>query len=206
MTARKHVQACGLWIAAISLHCLGCATELPSLVAEPEVDSPLVLGRVLVVVTGERRRIYGPELRSLEFESQLTHERFKVEVKSENRHFVIALAPGDYRLNRVQISEGPFMSMAEVSAAFSVHADGVTYVGTWRFGVDSPRYGRRVACSMVMNSDDWSVAQAFLVKQYPGWKDAHVTSVPPVPSTMEARLYEVMPYPRYPTYFRRHNW
>jgi hypothetical protein len=206
MTLREHVQAGGLWIAAISLNCAGCATQLPSLVAEPEVNSPLVLGRVLVVVTGETSRAYEPEMRSLEFESQQTHERFNVEVKSEDRHFVIALPSGEYRLNRVQISEGPFMSMAEVSAAFTVHTDGVTYVGTWRFGVDSPRYGRMLAFSMVMDSDDRSVAHAFLVKQYPGWKDASVTSVPPSPSAMEARLYEVMPYPRYPTYFRRHNW
>jgi len=166
----------------------------------------LVLGRVLVVVVGESSRAYEPEVRSLEFESQRTHERFNVEVKSENRHFVIALPPGEYRVNRVQISEGPFMSMAQVSAAFAVHADGVTYVGTWRFGVDSPRYGRMVAWSMLMDSNDQSMARAFLVKQYPRWKDISVTCALPVPSTMEARLYEVMPYPRYPTYFRRHNW
>lgn len=206
MTVREYVQAGGLWIAAISFNCVGCTTQLPSLVTEPEVTSPLVLGRVLVVVDGETSRAYEPEMRSLEFESRRTHERFNVEVKSEDRHFVIALPPGEYRLNRVQISEGPFMSMAQVSATFAVHADGVTYVGTWRFGVDSPRYGRMVTLSIVMERDDRSEAHAFLAKQYPGWKDVSVTCAPPVPSTMEARLYEVMPYPRYPTYFRRHNW
>ena len=119
---------------------------------------------------------------------------------------MITPSPGEYRLNRVQISEGPFMSRAELDAAFTVPGDGVIYVGTWRFGVDSPRYGRMVALSIVMESDDQSEAHAFLAKQYPGWKDIPVTSVLPEPSTMEARLYEVMPYPRYPTYFRRHNW
>ena len=142
----------------------GCATQLLPFVAEPEVNSPLVLGRVLVVVVGETSRAYEPEVRSLEFEAQRTYKRFNVEVKSENRHFVIALPPGDYRLNRVQISEGPFVSMAQVSAAFAVHADGVTYVGTGRFGVDSPRYKRMVAWSMLMDSSDQSMARAFLVK------------------------------------------
>ena len=142
-------------------------------------------------------------MRSLESESQLTHERFNVEVKSEDRHFVITLSPGEYRLNRVQISEGPFMSMAELDAAFTVPADGVIYVGTWRFGVDSRRHGRMVALAIVMECDDRSEAHAFLAKHYPGWKDIPVTSVLPEPSTMEARLYEVMSYPRYPTYFSK---
>jgi hypothetical protein len=88
----------------------------------------LVLGRVLMVVDGETSRAYEPEMRSLEFESQLTHERFNVEVKSEDRHFVITPSPGEYRLNRVQISEGPFMSRAELDAAFTVPGDGVMYV------------------------------------------------------------------------------
>lgn len=96
------------------------------------------------------------------------------------------------------------MSMAGLDAAFTVPANGVIYVGTWRFGVGSPRYGRMVAFSIVMESDDRSEAHAFLAKRYPGWKVIPVTSVLPEPSTMEARLYE--PYPRYPTYFRRHNW
>lgn len=60
--------------------------------------------------------------------------------------------------------------------------------------------------AIVMESDDQSEAHAFLAKQYPGWKDVPVTFGLPVPSTMDARLYEVMPYSRYLTYFRRHNW
>jgi hypothetical protein len=56
------------------------------------------------------------------------------------------------------------MSMAELDAAFTVSADGVIYVGTWRFGVDSPRYGRMVVLSIVMESDDRSEAHAFLAK------------------------------------------
>jgi hypothetical protein len=72
MTVRERVRGGALWIAAISLHCVGCATQLPSLVAEPEPNSPLVLGRVLMLVDGETSRAYEPEMRSLEFDSQLT--------------------------------------------------------------------------------------------------------------------------------------
>ena len=114
-----------------------------------------------MVVIGESRRAYKPEMRSVEFEPQRTHERFRVEVKPEDRHFVITLSPGEYRLNLVQISEGPFMSMAELYAAFTVPADDVIYVGTWRFGVESPRHGRMVALSIVMESDERSEVMHF---------------------------------------------
>ncbi len=194
------------WIAGITLSCVGCAAELSSLAEAPNIDGPLVVGQVVTVLTGERGRIYATKVRFFEMEDQRTHERFTVEIKSEDRYFAIALPVGDYRLNRVQISEGPFMSMADVSAAFSVSQDKVTYVGTWRFGVDSPRYGRMVVLSMVMDGDDRSQTDAFLAKQYPALQGGPVTCVLPEPSTMETRLYEVLPYPRYPRYFQRHVW
>ena len=194
------------WVAGITLSCVGCATGLPSLIEVPEKNRPLVMGRVVAVIIGESSRMYGPEVRSFEIEDVRTHERFNVEIKSDDRQFTIALPPGDYRLNRVQISEGPFMSMAEMKMSFSVRQDPLTYVGTWRFGVDSPKYGRMVVLSIVMDADDRSRAESLLVEEYPAFEGVPVTSVLPDPPTMEARLYEVMPYPRYPSYFRRHNW
>lgn len=194
------------WIAGIALISVGCVADLPSLVEAPDPDGPLVVGRVVTVVTGERGRMYAAEVRFFEIEDQRTHERFTVEIKSKDRYFAIALPVGDYRLNRVQVSEGPFMSMADVSAAFSVSQDRVTDVGTWRFAVDSPRYGRMVILSMVMDGDDRSQTDAFLAKQYPALQGGPITSVLPEPSTMETRLYEVLPYPRYPRYFQRHVW
>lgn len=195
-----------LWIAGISLSCIGCASTVLSVADSAEANKTLVVGRVVAVITGERSRIYGPEVRSFEVEAQQTHERFNVEIKSEDQHFAIALPPGAYRLNRVQISEGPFMSMAEVNAAFTVGQDVVTYLGTWRFGVDSPRYGRMVVLSMVLEEQDEVATAAFLKRQYPREEGRQLTRVLPEPSSAEARLYEVLPYPRYPRYFRRHVW
>ncbi len=43
---------------------------------------------------GGRQWAYEPEVRSLEFESQRTHEPFNGEVKSKNRHFVIGCHQG----------------------------------------------------------------------------------------------------------------
>lgn len=194
------------WIVGLALTCAGCVTQLPPVLDVTEMKGPLAVGRVVVVLTGDRSRIYGPVVRSFEVEDQKTHERFNVEILSDDRYFAIALPPGDYRLNRVQISEGPFMSMAQVNAEFSIAEDAVTYLGTWRFGVDSPGYGRMVALSMVMDQNDQSEADAFLTKEYPAFQGTPVTVHLPEPSNMEMRLYEVMPYPRYPRYFQRHVW
>ncbi|MEY4705894.1 MAG: hypothetical protein RL042_2099 [Nitrospirota bacterium] len=194
------------WVAGISLYCIGCAADMPPVVDLTQVKDPLVFGRVVAVITGETSRMYKPEVRFFDVEDQQSHARFNVEIKSEDRHFAISLPAGDYRINRVQISEGPFMSMAQLSAEFSVERDEVTYLGTWRFGVGSPGYGRMVALSMVMDPDERSQADTFLSKQYSTLHGVSVTATLPKPSTVETRLYEVMPYPRYPRYFQRHVW
>ena len=196
----------GSVIGTIALSLWGCATEVPLLVDQAQVSGSVVVGRVLAVITGETARRYQPEVRFFEVEEQASQERFNVEIKSEDRHFAIVLPPGDYRLNRVQISEGPFMSMADLAIAFSVGDTPVTYVGTWRFGVDSPRYGRMVVAAMVLDQGETVQALDFLNKRYPALSEQPIVEILPQPPQMEARLYEVLPYPRYPRYFRRHWW
>ena len=98
------------------------------------------------------------------------------------------------------------MSMADVASFFSVGTEPVTYVGIWRFGVDSPRYGRMVAVSMVLDEDERPRIRDLFSEQYPDLVDEPMAEVLPQPAHMETRLYEVMPYPRYPRYFRRHLW
>lgn len=166
----------------------------------------VAVGRAVAVITGERSRKFEPEIRSFEIVNRETKERFTVEINSDDERFVLPLAPGDYELNRVQISEGPFMSIAQFAAIFSVKQDPITYVGTWRFGIDSPKYGRMVILSMVDDEDDRAEAVHFLTQQYPSLSEGRVATVLPDPSGVQVRLYEVAPYPRYPRYFRRHWW
>jgi hypothetical protein len=184
----------------------GCVSELPPAVDQTQVTGSLVVGRVLTVLTGETSRRYPPEVRFFELEDQVSQKRFQVEIRSHDQYFAVDLPPGDYRINRVQISEGPFMSMADLSMAFSVDAGAVMYVGTWRFGVDSPRYGRMVVVSVVADQAELARARDFLADQYPAFNERSMVETLPRPSHLEARLYEVMPYPRYPRYFRRHWW
>jgi len=195
-----------VWILGMSLSCAACVAQLPPLAEVAEPADGLVVGRVSAALTGERARKYEPEVRSFEVEHQKSRERYNVEIKSDDRRFSMALPPGDYRLNRVQISEGPFMSMAQLDAVFSVEPNVMTYVGTWRFGVDSPKYGRKVLLSMIEDEQDMAQAEQSLKERFPDFTGAPTVKRLPDPSQSEARLYEVMPYPRYQRYFRRHNW
>lgn len=177
----------------------------PPIGENTQVADGVVVGRVLAVITGDRSRRYEPEIRFFEFEDLETHERFNVEIQSGDRHFAVALPPGKYRLNRVQVSEGPFMSMVQLAMDFSVGKSPVTYLGTWRFGIDSPRYGRMVVVSMVIDQGEMEAAVEFLDEQFPAFSKWPMVEMLPQPSHVKSRLYEVMPYPRY-KYFRRHLW
>jgi hypothetical protein len=193
-------------ICALSLSLSGCATELPVTVAEADVSGTLVVGRVITIITGELQRIYTPELRSFELISTESHERFKVSVKSEDGYFSLSLPPGRYEINRVQISEGPFLSMAQLTGSFVIGPDVVNFIGTWRFGVDSPKYGRRVVVSMIHDAQDQKRVRQFVKDSYPTFDARPMVTLIPEPSHEQVRLFEVMPYPNYARYFRRHWW
>src|SRR5215210_5493384 len=101
----------------------GCVTTLPGLVENDEISAPNVVGRTVTVLTGERRRRYEPKVRFFEVENQDTSQRFNIDVDAQDEYFALSLPPGDYRLNR----EGPFMSMADLTATFSVGQQTVTH-------------------------------------------------------------------------------
>lgn len=194
------------WVGALVLILNGCVTELPATVESVDGSATLVVGRVTTVLTGERKRIYEPVLRTFELENQQTHERYRVDVQSDDERFTLSLPPGKYVLNRIQVSEGPFMSMAQLSTSFALEQGAITYLGTWRFGVDSPRYGRMVVLSMVADEKDRDQAEKIIKEKYPSHEIHPIVTVVPDPAESEARLYEVLPYPRYPRYFQRHYW
>jgi hypothetical protein len=198
-----------LWWLSIGALCLilsGCATELPVMPAATDLSENLVIGRVVTNITGNIKRIYAPELRSFEVVNMGNHERFRVEVQSADEYFLLTLRPGTYELSRVQISEGPFLSMAQLSASFVLKPSVMTFLGTWHFGVDSPKYGRQVVVSMTHNEQDQERARQFVKDTYPIYHARDPVMLIPEPSHEEARLYEVMPYPRILGYFRRHWW
>lgn len=163
-------------------------------------------GKIVTVITGENTRIYQPDVRMFELINQESGERFSVELESGPGTFSLSLPHGNYQVSRVQISEGPFMSMAELSVKFLVEQDVVTYVGTWRFGVDSPKYGRMVALSIVDDKKIDEVVDPLVKERYTAQASQPRKTVIPTPSHSETRLYEVKPYPSDLPYFRRHLW
>ena len=183
-----------------------CATDIATVPEPGTTQSNVAVGRAVAVLTGERSRIYQPAVRSFEIENRQTKERFTVEIESDNERFILSLAPGDYELTRVQINEGPFLSMAQLNSNFSIGQDPITYLGTWRFGVDSPKYGRMVSVSMVSDEEDRNQAAQSISLTYSSLDHTVVATVLPEPAEVQVRLFEVMPYPRYPRYFRRHWW
>ncbi|MBI4001565.1 MAG: hypothetical protein HY348_07260 [Nitrospira defluvii] len=191
-----------LWLTVLC----GCVTEAPT-VAQPESDEMiLVVGRAIAVITGDRGRQYGPEVRQMELMQRRTGQRYSVAVESSDKAFAFFLLAGEYDITRVQISEGPFLSMAQLASSFVVGREPIVFVGTWRFGVDSPRYGRMVLVSMVVEDDARQQAEHTIRTQYPALAGETLTTVIPFPAETETRLYEVLPYPRYPKYFQRHVW
>jgi hypothetical protein len=184
----------------------GCATHLPATPEAESVHGSVMIGRAVTVLTGARARIYEPALRSFEIQNRITQERFTVELQSDDEEFVVPLSPGEYELTRVQISEGPFLSMAQIASTFVIQNNPITYIGTWRFGVDSPKYGRMVSVSMITDENDREQVAQSVRAAYPSLDEGPIASVLPNPPDLQTRLFEVMPYPRVPRYFRRHWW
>jgi hypothetical protein len=205
---RKLLRQLRCWqsLVAIFLTLSGCATEFPVTVADFDNSGALVIGRVVTTITGQSQRAYPPELRSFEVIDSESDKSYKIYVKSEDNFFSFSLPPGHYKINRVQISEGPFLSMAQLTGSFVLEPDVVTFLGTWRFGVDSPRYGRQVMVSIIHDEQDHQRAQQFVKDSYPTIDTMPMVILIPEPSHEQARLFEVMPYPNYARYFRRHWW
>ena len=199
-------QWCWQLVCTTFLAFSGCTTELTKTVAEADVSGSLMVGRVVTIITGESQRVFSPALRSFEVINTENSERFKVNINSEDEYFSLSLPPGHYKINRVQISEGPFLSMAQLTMSFVLKPDVMTFLGTWRFGVDSPRYGRQVVVSMIHDEADQKRAQQFIKDSYPTFGATVMEILIPEPSHEQARLFEVMPYPNIPRYFRRHWW
>ncbi|MEX5217051.1 MAG: hypothetical protein NW701_04410 [Nitrospira sp.] len=181
----------------------GCVTTLPASPDSSEVtlSSALVVGHVVTVLIGPTMRPYAPELRFFELINTATQERIRVDIESKDRWFIVPLLPGDYELSRLQISEGAFQSTAGLNPGFKVIERRITYVGTWRLGIESPQYDRSALLSAI--EEDREVVRRALVS-YDSLREYPFSTYLLAPTPIETRLYEVPPYPRF-WWFRRHH-
>lgn len=175
----------------------------------PETEQgPMVLltGRVVAVLTGDRARKFEPALRSIELGDQRNGTRHRIAVGGDDTSFAVLLPLGQYDVNRVQISEGPFLSVAVPAVSIVLNEGPIVFSGTWRFGVDSPKYGRMVRFSALADEAALTLTRQKVETDYPALASSPVVTALPVPTQAQARLFEVAPYPRIPQYFRRHYW
>ncbi|MFM8551050.1 MAG: hypothetical protein ACKOCD_01855 [Nitrospiraceae bacterium] len=169
-------------------------------------QAPIVFGRATTVLTAQSGRRYQPKVRFFELVRTDTGQRYRVDLQSADKQFALELPTGQYNLRRVQVSEGPFLSMADLDITFDVGTDPMVYVGTWRFGIDSPRYDRRVLVSVIQDEESRAEAAEPVLTRYPDLVGRSVATSLLTPPSAESRLHEVMPYPNYPRYYRRHWW
>ncbi len=192
------------------LYCLslaGCITEAQTVLSPKEESSKvLLIERIIVTLTGERARRFEPTMREVELIEQTSGARYRLTIEGNDQLFTVFLPPGHYEIVRAQISEGPFLSIAQLESSFSLLEDHPLFVGTWRFGVDSPRYGRMVLVSMALDGESLRQAEETMRKEYPTLASKVITPMLPIPKETQTRLYEVAPYPRISRYFRRHYW
>jgi hypothetical protein len=207
MAAYTYIAVRQLVSCLIVLTMFGCTTTLPALPESSELspavpaDGALAVGHVITVLMGPTTRAYVPELRFFELTNTATQDRIRVEVESDDGWFILTLPPGEYELSRLQVSEGGFLATAALNPGFKILEGQVTYVGTWRLGIESPQYDRSILLSAVTESED-AVRQA--LAPYHSLQDRTFLTYLLSPATVETRLYEVPPYPRY-WWFRRHH-
>ena len=179
----------------------GCVMTMRAVPASMSTSESVVIGRAVTVLLGQTTRWFVPELRFFELVNVATQERIRVDVNSDDAWFILPVPAGQYQLSRIQISEGAFMGLAGLNPQFQVSEGDVTYVGTWRFGVESPQYDRTVVLSAVAEPEP-ALRDALI--SYPALDARPITTHLLSPSMVETRLYETPPYPRF-KWFRRHH-
>lgn len=179
----------------------GCVTTMPLVPDAIPDHGSVVIGHAVTVLLGPTTRWFTSELRFFELVNVATQKRTRVDVNSDDAWFILPVPAGQYELSRIQISEGAFMGMAGLDPKFQASEGDVTYVGTWRFGVESPHYDRTVLLSAVAEPEP---ALRDALTSYPALEARPITTHLLTPSTIETRLYEAPPYPRF-KWFRRHH-
>jgi hypothetical protein len=188
-------------IAILIIALSGCTSAVDP---KPELfpsTGQVAFGRIEVVLSGPTSRWYPPAVGFLEITNRHSGDRYRISVHADKSLFVVSLAPGDYELTRVEITEGAFRGLAQITYPFSIaKTEQATYLGTWKFLVSSPFYYRTLSLTVVSeltNTID-EIEESYSLKII-----NPVLSDLPQKLVMETRLFEVMPYPRV-KYFRRH--
>ncbi len=156
-------------------------------------------GVIKVRATGTYSRGFPTQLRFFHLLNLDTDDRMRIDVKSASKALVLTLVPGKYEVIRVQLTEGPFTMESHVNWQFEVQPNGLTYLGTWEFEVESPRTQRKVRVEI--SSEPSTRDRILEVNQK--LRDEPLVASLPHPLKHESQLFGVAPVQGGSKYFRR---
>lgn len=177
---------------------LTACVGLPKQASEAMGDESIVHGFIKVRPSGPYSRGFVTQLRFFHVLNLGTQERFRVDIQSSDKGFLLALDPGDYEVIRVRINEGPMSMESHVSLPFQVLPNKHIFLGTWYMEVDSPRTQRMLRMEIL---SDQHQGEGFNDSQHTQREENLVAMLPKVGKN-EVRLYTVAPYPKVNFYYR----
>ncbi len=180
----------------------GCETLEPGRLEKGAQKGSLVLGFIQVEAKGPIFRLHQeePRVRFFDLKNIKTGEWTRVPLSEKATRFVTRLAPGRYKVFRIQLGEGPFRSESHVKLSFEVVAEKTVYVGIWRMQVDAPKTVRMLQWDVLDEMPDWDL----LVALHPELDEKALAVSLPQPIANQTRLFAVAPaQPRAKYFYRR---
>ena len=141
----------------------------------------------------------------MELAQRQTGERYRVTIDADDKAFECFLPDGQNNLTRLQIIEEPFLSIAQLSDSFPLGNEPIVFVGLG----DLVLIRRAMTHGARVNDGRRRYPRADRAR-YPN-AVSYSRRCPldhrySLPRKMETRLYEVLPYPRYPKNFQHRLW
>ena len=187
-----------LGFATLSLVFVTGCVSVPQEISPDSAPHELAFGYVRVETKGPNPRIYPAKVRFFFLTNQETGARSRVNVNTESGVFSARLHPGQYVVDRLQFSEGPFRVESHVQLTFDVPEKKLAYLGSWHIELETPRTVRGVKIRILEGEADFS--KEFSAEL--GLERTPIATVLPKPETFETRGFMVDGQPN-ARYFRR---
>ncbi|MGB0910905.1 MAG: hypothetical protein ACPGYT_11130, partial [Nitrospirales bacterium] len=176
-----------------------CSTFVDGRLANEKTDRSLAIGEIVVYSKGKNPRQFPSQLRFFDVVNTISRDRTRVSVEKQEGAFSVPLEPGQYKVVRIQINEGPFMAESHVAWSFNMKSNAVTYIGKWELEVDTPRTERMVRLKVSEDRSSWNA----IIEAEPELKSKAVVHSLAESVEDTTRLYAVAPNPKIKYFYRR---
>lgn len=175
----------------------GCTT-LTTVSSHNTRLTALAFGYMEVQAIGSNPRGSPTNVRLVFLRNIDTQERFRLEIYAHSKVFFVKLPPGSYQVDRIQFNEGPFMMESSPHVQFHVSAEHISYLGVWKFTVETPRTVRLLYTDIIEGTKKFHKTMSSDLERNP----LPIKKVLPLLEKTESRLFSVKPQPRI-RYFNR---